>query len=104
MEPVIDPMLIYLVGLCYKVTDVVQCVAPLLAIFSIFAYVKAKNDKVLNTNKVWIYPMMITSIVLLLLLLVIPTKEITIAMLVSSCITPDNSIVEFIRKIAEAVR
>ena len=116
MEPVISPWAIYFIGLCDKINTIAPELALVIGFASVLVYIAVSNDCcdvddiVLDKCRAWFRPMVVTAIVLALVALIMPTKEVAIAMVASSYITPDNimgteeHIITFIKKIAEAVK
>lgn len=116
MEPVVSPWAIYFIGLCDKVNNIVLPLALLIGLGSIIVYITVSSDCysvddiVLDKHRVWFCPMVVTAIVLALVAFIMPTKEVAIAMVASSYITPDNimgteeHVIAFIKKVAEAVK
>lgn len=107
MEPIVSPVLVYLIGtvgnlkaLCFLVS-----VCTWVWIILMYATSIAEDDKELRPKKY----VLILAVILLLLTILIPSKETLIAMAVSSYITPDNVIVseqhiiDMITRIKEAV-
>lgn len=107
MEPIVNPALIYLIGtvdnlkaLCFLVS-----VCTWVWIILMYSTSIAEDDKELRPKKY----VLILAVILLLLTILIPSKETLIAMVVSSYITPDNvmvseqHIIDMIARIKEAV-
>lgn len=107
MEPIVNPALIYLIGtvdnlkaLCFLVS-----VCTWVWIILMYSTSIAEDDKELRPKKY----VLILAVILLLLTILIPSKETLIAMVVSSYITPDNGmvseqhIIDMITRIKEAV-
>lgn len=109
MEPIISPMIIYLVDFCdslHKMGCIVgSIIGIILGLWSCFILLEDCRDNIKVYKYLWI-----AFIVCLVLMIFIPSKEIVTAMLTVSCITPDNislvqdNIVDFVNKIMEAVK
>ena len=108
MEPVVSPWLIYLIGVCDKLDGAMAVVCIVLGMIILFLPVLCLELGI--RYKPIIVCCFALLIVSFLLMVLVPTKEIAIAMAVSHYITPDNivgtedHIIEFIRKVAKAVK
>lgn len=118
MEPIINPMLIYLIGFCQDLkffllsVFLLSLLPTIIYILSAVVYIGANDADDKEEIKYYIKKTIIFSIisfVLWLLFAIIPSRQTALAMLATYYITPDNiqivqgNIVEFVRQIIDAV-
>lgn len=112
MEPVINPMLIYLVSLCSTIKDV----SVFFCILTVVAVLFFLIDMIFNgkdENEDWYISIIrycvIGFFVSLFFIIIIPDREIALTMLATYYITPDNiqavqgNIIEFVKQLVDAV-
>lgn len=110
MEPVISPWAIYFIGLCDKLFILFAIVAAISGALAFWFGLAVILNEAPDLFKPLVKKLFTITIVFSLIAVLIPSKQTGIAMLASSYITPDNivgteeHIVEFVKKIAEAVK
>lgn len=110
MEPIISPWIIYLANVLSNLHDLAVAVSAFLGTVYIFALLISYTECI-NSGKLIKFIKFggIALVICILLIILIPSKEIIIAMLTVSFITPDNvmvaenHIVEIVTKIMNAV-
>lgn len=118
MEPIINPMFIYLVGFCQDLKflllsafflSLIPTIMFMLAFFLCVGCNDAENKEETKyyCKRTIVFSMI--SFVIWLLFAIIPSRQTALAMLATYYVTPDNiqivqgNIVEFVRQIVDAV-
>lgn len=118
MEPIINPMLIYLIGFCEDLklflfsAFLLSLLPTIIYILLIVVYIGVNDADGKEEIKYYIKKTIIFSVisfVLWLLFAIVPSRQTALAMLALYYVTPDNvqivqgNIVEFVRQIVDAV-
>lgn len=114
MEPVINPMLIYLVNFCdnIRTVSVFLCISTIIAAIVIFfcGILDVETDEDKDRYISAIRYSIILFLISLVLVVVMPSKETALTMLVAYYITPNNiqavqgNIVEFVAQLVATVK
>ena len=98
MEPIISPWTIYLIDLTYKISQLLLAIAIISASFSFGAILTIilgdddyeSEEKLCNKCKKFLKYSIPTIFIAITISTFIPSRDVMIAMIVSSYITPDN--------------
>lgn len=114
MEPVINPMLIYLVSFCdnIRTISVFLCASTIVAAIVIFfcGILADETDEDKDRYISAIRYSIILFLISLVFVVIVPSRETALTMLAAYYITPDNiqavqgNIVEFVAQLAAAVK
>lgn len=114
MEPIINPMLIYLVSLCstIKAASVFLCASTIVVALFIFLFGFILDE--IDKDKDWCISIIKYCVVVffisLFFAIIVPGRETALAMLATYYVTPDNiqavqgNIIEFIKQLVSAVK
>lgn len=118
MEPIINPMFIYLVGFCQDLkflllsAFILSLIPTIIFMIATFLCVGCNDAENKEETKYYCKRTIVFSIisfVIWLLFAIIPSRQTALAMLATYYVTPDNiqivqgNIVEFVRQIVDAV-